>query len=157
MSHKFNGTHGQNDDDDLGDECRRLFDELTKAENYFCDLAHVVADGEWVKIERGLLRFQFGVVARRAAECASALSGEDSMQRLALATMTVDNDKQGLRNILAKTIEAARSVMEWGEIQEVVTEAALKAKGAKVEVRMSLLIQGDVPRSLAAHAERVCG
>ena len=37
------------------------------------------------------------------------------------------------RNVLARTVTAARAVLAWGEIREIVTAAELKSKGIKVE------------------------
>jgi hypothetical protein len=44
-----------------------------------------------------------------------------------------DGDKEPVKDILRGTVAAARSVLQWGEIQAVVTAAQLKAHGAIME------------------------
>ena len=49
-------------------------------------------------------------------------------------TMVAGNNKDNVRNLLTKTIEAALPVLDAGETQKIVTAAKLKANGIKVDL-----------------------
>jgi hypothetical protein len=58
-------------------------------------------------------------------------SFEDQFRALAVLEHVVCG--QDVRSVLTQTIRAARAVLAWGEIREIVTAAELKSKGVKVE------------------------
>jgi hypothetical protein len=137
--HEGNGESGaaepDNDDVCCSEECKATFDELTKAGRYFSALAVVLAEGDWSKMERDLLSVALRGVMSDIADCASALGDEDVLQRLALLMgMAARDDKQEAKNVLTKTVAAARTVLEWGEVQEIVTTSKLKGNGVKVKL-----------------------
>jgi hypothetical protein len=124
------------DSDECGEDATDIFHELMRARRYFDDLTAVVAQSEWSRFERDVLHLEITSLMRVLNEAASALASQGGLHRSCalLITYPGDNDKPEAKAFLARTVEAARPALEWGEIQNVVTAAKFKADGVKTEL-----------------------
>lgn len=124
------------DSDECGEAATDIFYELTKARRYFDTLAIVVAQSAWSKFERDVLHLEITSLMRVLNETASALASPGGLHRSCalLVAYPGDNDKHEAKAFLARTVEAARPALEWGEIQKIVTAAKFKADGVKTEL-----------------------
>jgi DNA (cytosine-5)-methyltransferase 1 len=124
------------DSDECGEAATDIFYELKKARRYFDTLAIVVAQSDWSRFERDLLHLEITSLMRVLNETASALASQGGLHRSCalLIAYPGDNDKHEAKAFLARAVDAARTALEWGELQKVVTAAKLDADGVKTEL-----------------------
>jgi hypothetical protein len=124
------------DGDECGEAATEIYYELMKASRYFDDLAAVVAQSEWSRFERDVLHFEITALMRVLNKTASALASQGGLHRSCALVITYpgEDDKHEVKEFLARTVEAARPALAWGEIQEVVTVAKFNADGVRTEL-----------------------
>ena len=98
-------------------------------------LAAVLSQSEWSRPERDVLHLEVTALMRALNGAASAPARKGGLHRSsALVIMYGEHDKQELRDLLARTVDAARPALEWSEIQVVMTAAKFHADEVKGEL-----------------------
>ncbi len=116
--------------DGCAEMAEAIYRDLTEAQPYFAWVCATMTQVEWSPKEEEMLSSAWHTLLGTMGESADP---KGDHHQLAMPTMGANHNKRDARKALSGVLAAARSVLEWAELREVVLAAELRTKGAKAE------------------------